>query len=348
MGQRACREHRRVKNKRISVVVAAKSEILGIIVEFHGFAGPCAPPRRTCIRLSRPKPGATVRTHRLKAISMPMTSPLFGPFGTCRTTPSSSARATSTWNRSAMRAGCGSNRGSFTAPPPRWSFPPWFALQDAARMDIAERASPRWPVQDELSRRRDRVAGGHHPHGVWRESRCSSLTPRSCGTSKPGVFPESWVRSRNARANSGLILWWDRKRKTTTLYRRTTFLAASEHFDTGRSDRNGARRAQPDRHAAEDRPDLRIGAEKRLAAGPRCGDGWRDPRRRDRPECGAGSADGALGGLTVHTIDVASAIGRLLDLGVLPFLLSSVLTGWWRSAWCANLPAPRGGRCAAR
>jgi general secretion pathway protein E len=30
---------------------------------------------------------------------------------------------------------------------------------------------------------------------------------------------------------------------------------------------------------------------------------------------------------TIHTIDAASAIGRMLDLGVLPFLLSSVLIG---------------------
>jgi len=30
---------------------------------------------------------------------------------------------------------------------------------------------------------------------------------------------------------------------------------------------------------------------------------------------------------TIHTIDAASAIGRMLDLGVLPFLLSSVLVG---------------------
>jgi general secretion pathway protein E len=30
---------------------------------------------------------------------------------------------------------------------------------------------------------------------------------------------------------------------------------------------------------------------------------------------------------TIHTIDAASAVGRMLDLGVLPFLLSSVLVG---------------------
>jgi len=38
---------------------------------------------------------------------------------------------------------------------------------------------------------------------------------------------------------------------------------------------------------------------------------------------------------TLHTNDSASAITRLLELGVPAYLLNSTILGSWRSAWCA-------------
>ena len=39
---------------------------------------------------------------------------------------------------------------------------------------------------------------------------------------------------------------------------------------------------------------------------------------------------------TLHTNDAPSAVTRLLDIGVEPYLLHSTVLGVWRSAWCAR------------
>jgi general secretion pathway protein E len=49
---------------------------------------------------------------------------------------------------------------------------------------------------------------------------------------------------------------------------------------------------------------------------------------------------------TLHTNDAASAVTRLIDMGVEPFLLSSSLLGVLASAWCANGAAMPGAGCA--
>ena len=39
---------------------------------------------------------------------------------------------------------------------------------------------------------------------------------------------------------------------------------------------------------------------------------------------------------TLHTNDAPSAVTRLIDMGVEPFLLSPRCSACWRSAWCAS------------
>jgi general secretion pathway protein E len=74
-------------------------------------------------------------------------------------------------------------------------------------------------------------------------------------------------------------------------------------------------------------PQLRRGPALADAPGPRHHHGRRDPRPRDRRHGDPGALTGHLVFSTLHTNDSSSAITRLNDLGVAPYLIGSTLIG---------------------
>jgi general secretion pathway protein E len=101
---------------------------------------------------------------------------------------------------------------------------------------------------------------------------------------------------------------------------------------------------------SQDRPDLCQGPARHPAPGPGRHHDRRDPRLRDRADRHPGLADRPPGAGHAAHQRRPSAVTRLTDMGVEPFLLSSsACWACWRSAWCASCAQRQGrARAAAR
>ena len=116
--------------------------------------------------------------------------------------------------------------------------------------------------------------------------------------------------------------------KSTTLYSalRRDQQHRAEHPDAGGPDRVPARGDQPDPDQREEGDDLRLRAAQRAAQDP---DIIMVGEIRDRETAVMAMQSALTGHLvfsTLHTNDAASAVTRLLDLGIEPYLASSSLT----------------------
>ena len=118
--------------------------------------------------------------------------------------------------------------------------------------------------------------------------------------------------------------------KTTTLYaafrrldyaRRSNILTVEDPVEYDLAGR------RPDPGQPEDRHDLRPGAARDPAPGPRRHDDRRDPRPGDGADRGPGLAHRPPGAGHAAHQRRASAVTRLIDMGIEPFLLSSSLIG---------------------
>ena len=204
-----------------------------------------------------------------------------------------------------------------------------------AKLDIAERRLP----QDGrarltlLGRRIDlRVATAPSVHGESLVIRMLDQSAQGGDFADLGLGPELEPRFRHAlAAPHGMLLVTGPtgSGKTTTLY------AALRHLNKA-SDKlisiedpieyqiDGITQIQVQ---AGDRSRFRPRAALGRAPRPRRGHGRRDPRPRDRDIAVHAALTGHLLLTTLHTNSAAGAIARLLDMGVEPYLLASVLRG---------------------
>ena len=115
--------------------------------------------------------------------------------------------------------------------------------------------------------------------------------------------------------------------KTTTLYaalKKST--PGQEHHHHRRPDRVPAQGRRPDPGQSEDRSDLRHGSALHPAPGPGHHHGRRDPRCRNSRDRHPGQPYRAPGLSTLHTNDAATAVTRLVDMGIEPFMVASSLS----------------------
>jgi general secretion pathway protein E len=117
--------------------------------------------------------------------------------------------------------------------------------------------------------------------------------------------------------------------KTTTLYAALQRLDASQqqHHDGGRPDRIRTGRRRPDAGQRQDRPDFAKALRAILRQDPDVIMIGEIRDFRDRADRHPGLAHRPPGAGHLHTNDAASAVTRLTDMGVEPFLLSSSLLG---------------------
>ena len=331
----------RVKNKRISVVVAAKSEILGIIVEFHGF-------RRSMRAAEKdfasdfPDLGNLEQLYELTdssgdldANDKPIVRAVWYLLNYAFEQRASDIHLEPKRDEGWVRVRIDGVLHRIHRLP-KVVFPAMVSrFKMLARMDIAERRRPqdgrfKTNFQDEEIELRVAtiptvfgekvVARVFDPGAQLRDLENLGFFPRELGAFK-GMLAQ----------NSGLILVVGPtgSGKTTTLY------TSLHHIHSPRV--NILTLEDPIEMVHEELNQIAMQPKIGLTFGSALKNVLRqDPdvvmvgEIRDE-ETAQNAVQAALTGhlviSTVHTIDAASAIGRLLDLGVLPFLLSSVLTG---------------------
>jgi hypothetical protein len=173
-------------------------------------------------------------------------------------------------------------------------------------------------------------------------------------------MPEEVERGYLAQASrtSGIVLSTGPtgSGKTTTLYTTLAWMSATNAGGQARGcelnmmtvedpveyDLAGSGFHQPDAGGRQEERHLRHRPAPHPPPGPRRDHGGRGPRRGDRPHRGAGLAHRPPRPLHPAHQRRRQRRGRLLDLGVEPFLVSSSSRRCWRSAWSAasTLPAP--------
>ena len=220
------------------------------------------------------------------------------------------------------------------APPVRLAAAIISRIKILAKLDIAERRLPQdGRARIDLDDRRIdlRVATVPTTHG-------ESLTIRLLDSGAAGVHLDGLgldpavrallERKLAAAARHDAGHRPHRVGKTTTLYAALRQLnrvdgKARHHRGPGRVP---DRRRHPDPGAPGDRPRLRPRAALRRAPGPRHHHGRRDARPGDgRHRRAARRSPATSCSRTLHTNDAAGAVARLLDMGIEPYLLASVV-----------------------
>jgi type IV pilus assembly protein PilB len=109
--------------------------------------------------------------------------------------------------------------------------------------------------------------------------------------------------------------------KTTTLYAALKQLnRPTSRSSPPRTRSSTTSPASTSATSRRDRPDVRADPPRDAAPGAEHHPGRRDPRQGDRRDRRAGALTGHLVFSTLHTNDAPSAITRLIDMGVKPFL----------------------------
>jgi len=330
----------RVKNKKIEVVVAAKSEILGIIVEFHGF--------RRSMRAAEqdfasdfPDLGNLEQLYELEdggdldANDKPIVRAVWYLLNYAFEQRASDIhlepKREEGWVR--MRIDGVLHRIHRL---PKVVLPAMISrFKMLARMDIAERRRPqdgRFKTSHQDEEIELRVSTIPTVFGEKVVARVFDPGAQLGDLEHLGFFPRELGSFRSMLAqNSGLLLVVGPtgSGKTTTMY------TSLQHIHSPRV--NIVTLEDPIEMVQEDLNQIAMQPKIGLTFGSALRNVLRqDPdvvmvgEIRDE-ETAQNAVQAALTGhlviSTIHTIDSSSAVGRMLDLGVLPFLLSSVLVG---------------------
>jgi general secretion pathway protein E len=330
----------RVKGKRMRVVVAQKSAVLGIIVEFHGFRRSMAAAEEE-FRSELPDLGNLEQLYEqtdtgdLDANDQPIVRAVWYLLNYAFEQRASDIhlepKRDEGWVR--MRIDGVLHRVHRL---PKVVLPALVSrMKMLARMDIAERRRPqdgRFKTSYKNEEIELRVSTIPTAFGEKVVARVFDPGVKLDELEHLGFFPRELGTFRHMLGNtSGLVLVVGPtgSGKTTTLYTSLNFLD---------SDRVNIL-------TLEDPIEMVHPSFNQIAMQPRIGltfgTALRNVLRQDPDiimvgeirdeETAQNAVQAALTGhlviSTVHTIDAASAVGRMLDLGVLPFLLSSVLMG---------------------
>jgi general secretion pathway protein E len=330
----------RVKGKPMRVVVAQKSAILGIIVEFHGFRRSMRAAEEE-FRSEMPDLGNLeqlydqTETGDLDANDQPIVRAVWYLLNYAFEQRASDIhlepKRDEGWVR--MRIDGVLHRVHRL---PKVVLPALISrLKMLARMDIAERRRPqdgRFKTQYKDEEIELRVSTIPTAFGEKIVARIFDPGMQLDDLEHLGFFPRELGTFRHMLGNtSGLVLVVGPtgSGKTTTLYTSLNFLDS----------------ARVNIVTLEDPIEMVNPSFNQIAMQPRIGltfgSALRNVLRQDPDiimvgeirdeETAQNAVQAALTGhlviSTVHTIDAANAIGRMLDLGVLPFLLSSVLVG---------------------
>jgi len=330
----------RVKNKKIQVVVASKSEILGIIVEFHGF--------RRSMRAAEqdfasdfPDLGNLEQLYELddggdldandKPIVRAVWYLLNYAFEQRASDIHLEPKREEGWVR--MRIDGVLHRIHRL---PKVVLPAMISrFKMLARMDIAERRRPqdgRFKTTHQDEEIELRVSTIPTVFGEKVVARVFDPGAQLADLENLGFFPREMGSYRSMLSqNSGLLLVVGPtgSGKTTTMY------TSLQHIQSPRV--NIVTLEDPIEMVQEDLNQIAMQPKIGLTFGSALRNVLRqDPdvvmvgEIRDE-ETAQNAVQAALTGhlviSTIHTIDSSSAVGRMLDLGVLPFLLSSVLVG---------------------
>jgi general secretion pathway protein E len=331
----------RVKNKRITVVVAAKSEILGVIVEFHGF-------RRSMRAAEKdfasdfPDLGNLEQLYELDdggsdldANDKPIVRAVWYLLNYAFEQRASDIHLEPKRDEGWVRVRIDGVLHQIHRLP-KVVFPAMVSrFKMLARMDIAERRRPqdgrfKTSFQDEEIELR--VSTIPTVFGEKVVARVFDPGAELGDLESLGFFPRELATFKGMLAqNSGLILVVGPtgSGKTTTLYTSLLHIHSPRVNIVTIEDPIEMVHEELNQIAMQPKIGLNFGSALRNVL-------RQDPdvvmvgEIRDE-ETAQNAVQAALTGhlviSTIHTIDVASAVGRMLDLGVLPFLLSSVLVG---------------------
>ncbi len=331
----------RVKNKPIKVVVASKSEILGIIVEFHGF-------RRSMqaaeddFASDFPDLGNLEQLYELEegsgsldANDKPIVRAVWYLLNYAFEQRASDIHLEPKRNEGWVRMRIDGVLHQIHRLP-KVVLPAMISrFKMLARMDIAERRRPqdgRFKTSFKDEQIELRVSTIPTVFGEKVVARVFDPAAQLADLEGLGFFPPELAQYKSMLAqNSGLLLVVGPtgSGKTTTLY------TSLHHIQSPRV--NIVTLEDPIEMVHEHLNQIAMQPKIGLTFGSALRNVLRqDPdvvmvgEIRDE-ETAQNAVQAALTGhlviSTIHTIDAASAIGRMLDLGVLPFLLSSVLVG---------------------
>jgi general secretion pathway protein E len=331
----------RVKNKRINVVVASKADILGIIVEFHGFRRSMAaaeedfatdfPDLGNLEQLYELEDGSGDLDANDKPIVRAVWYLLNYAFEQRASDIHLEPKREEGWVR--MRIDGVLHRIHRL---PKVVLPAMISrFKMLARMDIAERRRPqdgRFKTSFKDEQIELRVSTIPTVFGEKVVARVFDPGSQLAELENLGFFPPELAQYKSMLSqNSGLILVVGPtgSGKTTTLY------TSLQHIQSPRV--NIVTLEDPIEMVHEHLNQIAMQPKIGLTFGSALRNVLRqDPdvvmvgEIRDE-ETAQNAVQAALTGhlviSTIHTIDASSAIGRMLDLGVLPFLLSSVLVG---------------------
>ena len=330
----------RVKNKKIEVVVAAKSEILGIIVEFHGF--------RRSMRAAEqdfasdfPDLGNLEQLYELEeggdldANDKPIVRAVWYLLNYAFEQRASDIHLEPKRDEGWVRMRIDGVLHQIHRLP-KVVLPAMISrFKMLARMDIAERRRPqdgRFKTTHQDEEIEMRVSTIPTVFGEKVVARVFDPGAQLGDLEHLGFFPRELGTFRGMLAqNSGLLLVVGPtgSGKTTTMY------TSLQHIHSPRV--NIVTLEDPIEMVQEDLNQIAMQPKIGLTFGSALRNVLRqDPdvvmvgEIRDE-ETAKNAVQAALTGhlviSTIHTIDSSSAVGRMLDLGVLPFLLSSVLVG---------------------